>query len=131
VRASGRRRARLSRALASLNRSNSPVLPLTPLPWLTVDGTGELFGTGDATDPLFTHLREPRHEWESTARCFAERLWMVFQSYADPHFMTEIRRDFSARFWEMYLTCALFWKRPLIVVTFYPARNQDPISAWI
>lgn len=75
-----------------------------------VDGTGELFGTGDATDPLFTHLRDPSHEWESTARCFAERLWMVFQSYADPHFLTEIRRDFSARFWEMYLTCAFLEK---------------------
>lgn len=72
----------------------------------------ELFGSGNATDPVFIHLRDPHHEWECTARDFAERLWIVYRDYADHHFLTEIRRDFSARFWEMYLTCALLEKAP-------------------
>jgi hypothetical protein len=73
----------------------------------TIGNTGNLFGAGDATDLCFSHLREPQHEWEFAARCFAERLWDIFRDYADPHFLTEIRREFNARFWEMYLTCAL------------------------
>ncbi len=50
------------------------------------------------------------NEWESKAKCFAERLWAVYQPHADLNFLTEIRSDFSARFWEMYLTCALLEK---------------------
>jgi hypothetical protein len=38
---------------------------------------------------------------------FAERLWDTYHPHADSHFLTEIRRDFHARFWEMYLTCTL------------------------
>jgi hypothetical protein len=75
-----------------------------------IGDTGDLFGAGDATDHLFKHLRDPQHEWEYTARCFAERLWVVYRDYADPHFLTEVRREFSARFWEMYLMCAFLEK---------------------
>lgn len=71
------------------------------------DSTGELFGAGPATDPVFDNLCKSVHECASKAKCFAERLWAVYQPHADPHFLTEIRSDFSARFWEMYLTCAL------------------------
>jgi len=41
------------------------------------------------------------------AREFTEGLWRRFHGLADPNFLLEIRRDFHARFWEMYLTCAL------------------------
>ena len=33
--------------------------------------------------------------------------WDRFRRFADPHFLTEVRRGFHPRFWEMYLTCAL------------------------
>jgi hypothetical protein len=69
--------------------------------------TGDLFGPGDASDPAFFNLRQPIHEAAAKAKSFAERLWKDYRPYADPHFLTEIRRDFCARFWEMYLCCAL------------------------
>jgi hypothetical protein len=73
----------------------------------TIGNTENLFGDGEATDLCFRHLRDPKHEWEFAARSFAERLWAIFRDYADAHFLIEIQREFNARFWEMYLTCAL------------------------
>ena len=40
-------------------------------------------------------------------KAFAERLWMQYHPHADAAFLTEMKRDFHARFWEMYLTCTL------------------------
>ncbi len=74
------------------------------------ESTGELFGAGPATDPIFNTLRSSDHGPALEARCFVKSLWAVYQPHADPHFLTEIRRDFGARFWEMYLTCALIEK---------------------
>jgi type I restriction enzyme S subunit len=76
----------------------------------SLGSVGDLFGAGPATDPLFIHLCDPVHERDSEARSFAERLWVLYIQYADPHFLTEIRHHFHARFWEMYLTCALLEK---------------------
>lgn len=56
---------------------------------------------------LIMNLRDLKNARNEPAREFAESLWDRFRSFADPHFLTEIRRDFHARFWEMYLTCAL------------------------
>jgi hypothetical protein len=53
------------------------------------------------------NLRDQKNEWTDPARAFAESLWDRFRRLADPHFLTEIRRNFHSRFWEMYLTCAL------------------------
>jgi len=39
-----------------------------------------------------------------------EKLWRSFQSYADEHFLIEIRNSFDERFWEMYLVCTLLEK---------------------
>lgn len=66
-----------------------------------------LFSAGDAGDPTYVKLRDLRNEWTEPAREFAESLWDRFRRFADPHFLTEVRRDFHPRFWEMYLTCAL------------------------
>jgi len=66
-----------------------------------------LFSAGEAVDPTYMNLRDLKNAWNEPAREFAESLWDRFRSFADPHFLTEIRRDFHARFWEMYLTCAL------------------------
>jgi hypothetical protein len=64
-----------------------------------------LFSAGDAGDRAYVNLRDMRNEWTEPARAFAEGPWDRFCGFADPHFLTEVRRDFHARFWEMYLTC--------------------------
>jgi hypothetical protein len=72
-------------------------------------GRGEpLFSPGKATDPAYLNLRSTASsEYAQQGRAFTEKLWTQYWPYADNHFTTEIRRDFRARFWEMYLTCAL------------------------
>ncbi len=40
-------------------------------------------------------------------RSFMEDLWQIYKPYADTDFPQKIQEDFDARFWEMYLTCAL------------------------
>ena len=66
-----------------------------------------LFSAGEAGDPTYVNLRDLKNEWTDPVRAFAESLWDRFRRLADPHFLTEIRRNFHSRFWEMYLTCAL------------------------
>jgi hypothetical protein len=66
-----------------------------------------LFSPGPATDQAFLNLRAGEQEWLLEARTRVEALWEQFYSFADPNFLTEIRRDFQARFWEMYLTCTM------------------------
>ena len=36
---------------------------------------------------------------------FLERLWSVFEPFADPDFKSELAKQFQPRFWEMYLAC--------------------------
>lgn len=36
-----------------------------------------------------------------------ETFWARYEPYADQHFRVEAKRDFHARFWEMYLTCTV------------------------
>ena len=45
-------------------------------------------------------------------RTVAEKLWRQYHPYADSQFLIEIRKNFHARFWEMYLTCALLKYAP-------------------
>jgi hypothetical protein len=66
-----------------------------------------LFASGPATDTSYINLRDGKTERTLAARDFAERLWAEYSEFADPNFLKEIRRDFHARFWEMYLTCSL------------------------
>jgi len=66
-----------------------------------------LFSPGDASDPAYVNLRDRQDREAIPVREFVESLWCRFRGFADPHFLTEVRRDFHARFWEMYLTCAL------------------------
>jgi hypothetical protein len=75
---------------------------------VTAGANSELFGQGNATDPAFINLRGATNEVQHDAKNFAERLWESFRPHADEHFLTEVRTDFISRFWEMYLTCALF-----------------------
>ena len=41
------------------------------------------------------------------ARSHCEYLWIFFQHHADPEFRNELRSNFDARYWEMYLTTSL------------------------
>jgi hypothetical protein len=66
-----------------------------------------LFSLGPATDPAYLNLRAGETEWLVAARTRVEALWAEFYTFADPNFLTEIRRNFQARFWEMYLTCTM------------------------
>src|SRR3990172_1718274 len=60
-----------------------------------------LFRPGNAPDTAYCNLRDADHcvEWKA----FCESLWGRYASYADRHFLDEIRIQFHPRFWEMYL----------------------------
>lgn len=72
---------------------------------------GSLFSPGDASDPAYRNLRSSTHAEAKEGKAFAERLWREYHLYADANFLTEVRSNFHARFWEMYLTCALLQHR--------------------
>lgn len=60
-----------------------------------------------AEDLVYTNIRDGSGPYEVAARLLAENLWVKYHSYADHHFLVEIRKEFNARFWEMYLACTL------------------------
>lgn len=66
-----------------------------------------LFTPGPASDPWYLGLRDSTDARTNQIREWCEVLWARHEPYADAHFLTEIRRDFHARFWEMYLTVTL------------------------
>jgi hypothetical protein len=75
---------------------------------LSMGADTKLFTPGDKESSAYRNLRTNTTTPEAIAgREFAEKLWEEYQPYADSNFLIEIRRDFHARFWEMYLTCAL------------------------
>lgn len=65
------------------------------------------FSDGDATDPAYINTRDLDNYYARRGRENCERLWEVYEPYADPEFLTEIRSHFDARYWEMYLTTSL------------------------
>jgi hypothetical protein len=71
-----------------------------------------LFSPGAAESQAYVNLRDGDSEDTVASRNFVERLWGRYCEYADEHFLLEIRRDFHARFWEMYLTCTLLEYAP-------------------
>jgi hypothetical protein len=66
-----------------------------------------LFAPGSATDPTYSNLRDSQVSGGVESREECERLWATFERYADPHFLSQIRCDFQARYWEMYLAVTL------------------------
>lgn len=60
-----------------------------------------------AIDPAYINIRDGNHPILKEARDFVEQLWSFYQGHADKHFLVEIKRDFHARFWEMYLANTL------------------------
>jgi hypothetical protein len=69
--------------------------------------TPPVFSPGPAADPTFANLLDSQDAGAVEAREECERLWAKFEPHADRHFLTQIRLDFQARFWEMYLVVTL------------------------
>jgi hypothetical protein len=61
-----------------------------------------LFSSGDLEDVAYRNLRDEVSESARMGRRFAEELWAQYYTYADANYLTEVRHDFYARFWEMY-----------------------------
>jgi hypothetical protein len=66
-----------------------------------------LFTSGDATDLWYRNLRDSPNPRSMGCRALCESLWADYEPHADNHFLVEIRRDFHARFWEMYLAVTM------------------------
>ena len=71
-----------------------------------------LFSPGDADDRAYCNVRDEVTEHARICKQFSQQLWDRYHPYADDHFLAEIRKDFNARFWEMYLTCTLLDNGP-------------------
>jgi hypothetical protein len=66
--------------------------------------------TVTAGDPKYNYIRSDSGQTAKVTKMFTESLWVKYQPYADCNFAEQIRRDFDARFWEMYLACTLMDK---------------------
>jgi hypothetical protein len=66
-----------------------------------------LFTDDHATDLAYINTRAASNEWSKGHRENCERLWEQYEPFADPEFRTELRSNFDARYWEMYLTTTL------------------------
>ena len=65
------------------------------------------FTEGPATDVFYKNLRAAANEYTRPARERCESLWEIYEPFADREFLIEVRRNFYARYWEMYLTTYL------------------------
>jgi type I restriction enzyme S subunit len=85
--------------------------------------TDRLFiGDVDARDPIYNIIRDEKDDpYIVEVRVFMEKLWQMYHPYADTHFRQQIQEDFHARFWEMYITCALLENS-------LPVKSRDKIS---
>lgn len=66
-----------------------------------------LFASGDAPERGYCNIRDAKDGPLYSARSHCEYLWTFFQHHADPEFEIELRSNFNARYWEMYLTVTL------------------------
>jgi hypothetical protein len=66
-----------------------------------------LFMPGETEDLSYRNIRDSAQPRAAQIREYCEALWRIYEPCADEHFLTEIRRDFIARFWEMYLAVTL------------------------
>lgn len=69
-----------------------------------------LFTNEPADDIAYINVRAAANAHTQKARQNCEDLWDLFEPYADTEFLTEIRNNFGARYWEMYLAAYLIKK---------------------
>ena len=67
--------------------------------------------TIEAIDPIYNNVRDGSEEYFVESRAFMRELWESYKPYADSNFQQQLQVDFDARFWEMYLTCALIQQK--------------------
>lgn len=65
----------------------------------------EFFSASSTSDPIYLAVRN--EERYAHVRSHLKALWKKYSAYADPHFCTEIARQFQQRYWEMRLGCTL------------------------
>jgi hypothetical protein len=65
------------------------------------------FGDQRGSDPAYVNTRDVDNCFARRGRENCERLWEIYEPYADPDFLTEIADHFDTRYWEMYLTVSL------------------------
>ncbi len=61
------------------------------------------FSSGQAIDPFYNRVRD--NPDRKDAHDFVEGLWQKYETYAEPDFLDDARKDFHAKTWEMYLGC--------------------------
>ncbi len=66
-----------------------------------------LFSPGEADDITYRNIRDSSDPRVVTIRDRCEALWREYESFADNHYLVEVRRDFHPRYWEMYLSVTL------------------------
>jgi hypothetical protein len=62
---------------------------------------------GDHLDLGYINLRDDQHPGGRAIARALDAMWTQFQPYADPSFEEEFARNPEARFWEMFVGCAL------------------------
>ena len=62
-----------------------------------------LFSDETATDRAYINIRCAKNAETKEIKAHCEALWELFEPYADPNFLVELRSNFDARYWEMYL----------------------------
>lgn len=60
-----------------------------------------------AQDATYNAIRDNKQSQDKESKLFAIKLWHQFERYADSKFKTQLRYDFHAGYWEMYLANAL------------------------
>ena len=63
--------------------------------------------SGDHFDQGYMNLRARQNRTEQEIADMPEAMWRRYEPYADPDFADQFAQDPEARFWEMYLGCAL------------------------
>jgi hypothetical protein len=66
-----------------------------------------LFTGGDDCELGYRNIRDAKDGRLYLTRHRCEYLWLFFERHADPEFKIELRNNFNARYWEMYLTTTL------------------------
>jgi hypothetical protein len=68
-----------------------------------------LFEEGEDAEAAYRNIRDAKSGRLYSARGLCEYLWIVFERHADPEFRKELKSNFNARFWEMYLTASFIF----------------------
>jgi hypothetical protein len=77
---------------------------------VTIVPKAPIFTDDAATDQGYINVRAASNDHMRQARENCELLWEFYEELADNEFRTELRTNFDARYWEMYLTTTLMFE---------------------